>query len=105
MTTNMRHALRDAGKRSPVHAMSAISAAAAMPTRASTTVNGRSSASATLAKRNDPLHNSVRASSSTHSARFIARVMNRYTAVRLKWVERSRYARIAAHGRWMRGFA
>ena len=53
----------------------ATSATAASETRASTTVNGGSSASATSAKKNDPPHSTDKATSSSHSASPILRLI------------------------------
>jgi hypothetical protein len=58
--------------RSITHAMGRmVNAAAANPTRARTTVSGPTSASAILAKQNEPLPSTVSAASSAHSLRSI----------------------------------
>ena len=63
----------EVGMRKPRARTTRLSATAARPTRPSTTVNGRRSASATSAKKNEPPQRTESATSSSHSNGAITR--------------------------------
>ena len=67
MTRNAPHSAVLRGMRCPLAYTASHSAPAAMPTRANTSVSGRTSASATSAKKKVPPHSTESAISSAHS--------------------------------------